>query len=207
MKLGMQVGLGPGHIVLDENLAPSPPNFRPMSIVAKRLDGSRWHLAWKWASVQATGPRSRPQPMRHCVRWPKPRDVELWTLPAVTRKWFVVHNQPSSQWNKAGPVVAELMTQPRVCSVGNAGVAVVGCYKRHSTMPSTSRLVPSNAGTARTWDTESTASHCRRPSAKYWRVCANFDVAAYVMINLLSVATVVLLSVGLPLIGVLSSSH
>jgi len=25
-----------------------------MSIVAKRLDGSRWHLAWRWALVQAT---------------------------------------------------------------------------------------------------------------------------------------------------------
>jgi len=25
-----------------------------MFIVAKRLDGSRWHLAWRWASVQAT---------------------------------------------------------------------------------------------------------------------------------------------------------
>jgi len=23
--------------------------FQPMSIVAKRLDGSRWHLAWRWA--------------------------------------------------------------------------------------------------------------------------------------------------------------
>jgi len=37
MKLGMQVGLGPGHIVLDGDPAPSPPpipNFRPMSIVA-----------------------------------------------------------------------------------------------------------------------------------------------------------------------------
>jgi len=30
------------------------PNFGPMSIVTKRLDGSRWHLAWRWASVQAT---------------------------------------------------------------------------------------------------------------------------------------------------------
>jgi len=28
-----------------------PPNFRPMSIVAKWLDGSRWHLARRWASV------------------------------------------------------------------------------------------------------------------------------------------------------------
>ena len=96
MKHGMRVGLGPGHIVLDEDPAPppqrdtapifgpyllrpngcmdkdatwyggrpwprrlcvgwgprsppkkneaEPPNFRPMFIVAKRLDGSRCHL-------------------------------------------------------------------------------------------------------------------------------------------------------------------
>jgi len=50
MKLDMQVCLGPGHIVLDEDSAPlpkkgaDPQNFWPMSIVAKRLDGSRWHL-------------------------------------------------------------------------------------------------------------------------------------------------------------------
>ena len=100
MKLGMQVGLGPGHIVLDRDPAPpyrnghspqfwahiccgqmagwikmplgrkvrsprpkryrvrwgpssfppkeaQPHNFRPMTIVAKRLDGSRCHLVWK----------------------------------------------------------------------------------------------------------------------------------------------------------------
>jgi len=51
MKLGMAAGLGPGHIVLDGNPAPErgtaapAPSFRPMSIVAKRLDGSRCHLA------------------------------------------------------------------------------------------------------------------------------------------------------------------
>ena len=51
MKLGVQVGLGPGHVVLDGDPAPSEkggrsflPNFRPISIVAKRLDGSRCHL-------------------------------------------------------------------------------------------------------------------------------------------------------------------
>jgi len=49
MKLGKGVGLGPGHIVLDGDPAPLPergtgPNFRPMSVVAKRLDGSRCHL-------------------------------------------------------------------------------------------------------------------------------------------------------------------
>jgi len=49
MSLGTDVGLGPGHIVLDGDPAPqrgiaSLPNFRPMSVVAKRLDESRRHL-------------------------------------------------------------------------------------------------------------------------------------------------------------------
>jgi len=49
MLLGMDVGLDPGHIVLDGYSIPLKkgeiaPNFRPMSIVAKRLDGSRCHL-------------------------------------------------------------------------------------------------------------------------------------------------------------------
>ena len=43
-----EVGLGPGHIVLGGD--PSPqirvqlPNFRPMPVVAKRLDGLGWHV-------------------------------------------------------------------------------------------------------------------------------------------------------------------
>jgi len=45
-KLGMQVGLS--HIVLDGYTATPKkghtPNFRPMSTVAKQLDGSRCHL-------------------------------------------------------------------------------------------------------------------------------------------------------------------
>jgi len=47
MKLGMEIGLGPGHIVLDgcrPQKGHSPPNFRPMSVVANRLDGLRCHL-------------------------------------------------------------------------------------------------------------------------------------------------------------------
>jgi len=50
MALGMAVGLGPGHIVLDgdpatlpKNVA-EPPNFRPISAVAKELDASRCQL-------------------------------------------------------------------------------------------------------------------------------------------------------------------
>ena len=52
MKVGVEVGLGPGHIVLDGDSASPPPekggtalpSFGPC-IVAKRLDGSRCHLA------------------------------------------------------------------------------------------------------------------------------------------------------------------
>jgi len=44
MPLGIEVDLGTGHIVLDGDPASTTlkwqtPNFRPMSIVAKRLDG------------------------------------------------------------------------------------------------------------------------------------------------------------------------
>ena len=70
LKLGMQVGLGPGHIVLGGDAATPPqrgiaPNFRPISVAAKWLHGSRCHSAWSEASAQATlcrwGPRSPPQ--------------------------------------------------------------------------------------------------------------------------------------------------
>ena len=50
----MEVGLDPDHIVLDGEPAPPPqkkgghslPNFRPMSVVAKRVDELRCHLVW-----------------------------------------------------------------------------------------------------------------------------------------------------------------
>ena len=51
MKLGTEVGLGSGHIVLDgDELPPIPlkrgtaPNFLPMSVVAQWLDRLRCHL-------------------------------------------------------------------------------------------------------------------------------------------------------------------
>jgi len=56
MPLGMEVSLGLGSIVLDGDPPPnkkghssphSSPPIRPMSIVAKRLDGSTWHLAMR----------------------------------------------------------------------------------------------------------------------------------------------------------------
>ena len=57
--LGVEVGLGPGDIVLDGDPAcPQKggilPNFRPMFVVAKRMDGLRCHLVWTKTSAQAT---------------------------------------------------------------------------------------------------------------------------------------------------------
>jgi len=40
----MEVGLGSGYIVLDgDPQRGTAPNFRPMSVVAKQVDGSRYH--------------------------------------------------------------------------------------------------------------------------------------------------------------------
>ena len=49
MELGVDVGLSPGHIVLDGDPASPPqkghtPQFSPMSVVAKWLNGLRCHL-------------------------------------------------------------------------------------------------------------------------------------------------------------------
>jgi len=63
MPLGTEVGLRLRDIVLDGDPALSPlkghapPNFRPMSVVAKRLDGLRCHLVW------------RPRLGRLCFQW------------------------------------------------------------------------------------------------------------------------------------------
>jgi len=62
LVLGMEVGLSSGDCV---RWGPSPPlplkrggaslpNFRPISIVVKRLDASRYHLVWMLASAQGT---------------------------------------------------------------------------------------------------------------------------------------------------------
>ena len=63
MALGVEMGLGPSHIVLDRDPAPVPkkgtdPNCLPISIVAI-----------SWMHQDATWYGDRPQPRRLCVRW------------------------------------------------------------------------------------------------------------------------------------------
>jgi len=76
MKLRTEVGLGPGHIVFDGDPAPSPQkaqptNFRPMSVVAKRLDGSRCHLVWRPRPSSPSPKRVQPPFSAHvcCGKW------------------------------------------------------------------------------------------------------------------------------------------
>jgi len=98
MKLRMQVGLGPGDLVLDGDLAlPFPkkgrsplPNFRPMSIVAKQLDGSRRNLV-------GGGPWSRP----HCARWRPSSPPKKWgrAPPQFSAHFYrVVQEKPHKVW-------------------------------------------------------------------------------------------------------------
>ena len=54
MPLATEVGLGLRDIVLDGDPAPPPikghsslPDFWPISVVAKCLDGFRWNLVWR----------------------------------------------------------------------------------------------------------------------------------------------------------------
>ena len=62
LVIGMEVGLSPGDFVLDgdpvafpkKGAEPPLPNFRPISIVVKRLDPSSCHLVWMLASAQGT---------------------------------------------------------------------------------------------------------------------------------------------------------
>jgi len=59
MTLDLEVGFGPGHTVLDGDQLPLPqrgtaPSFRPMSIIAKWMYGSRCHFVRRSASAQDT---------------------------------------------------------------------------------------------------------------------------------------------------------
>ena len=64
MKLGMQLGLGPGHIVLDGDPAPPPPKGQSPLIFGP-------YLLWQNGCMDqdATSYGARPWTRRLCVRW------------------------------------------------------------------------------------------------------------------------------------------
>jgi len=65
MALGMEVGLGPDHIVLDGDLAPLPKKgTEPPAIFGPFL---LWPNGWMHQGATLYGGRPRPRP--HCSRW------------------------------------------------------------------------------------------------------------------------------------------
>jgi len=67
MELGMQVGLGHGHIVLDGDTAPPKRGTAPKKGAQPQIFGP--HLLWPngWMDQDATWYRGKPRPRRHCL--------------------------------------------------------------------------------------------------------------------------------------------
>jgi len=65
MPLGMEIGVGPGHIVLDGDPAPPKRGTAALSPIFGPC------LLWPngWMDRDATWYDGRPQPRQHCVRW------------------------------------------------------------------------------------------------------------------------------------------
>jgi len=73
------------------------PNFRPMSVVVKRLHGSRCHLV-----------RGRPRPRRHCVRWDL---APSKTGSTATPHFYSMYCRQTALWIKM-PLGAEVRLGP-----------------------------------------------------------------------------------------------
>jgi len=87
IRLGTEVVLSLGDIVLDGDSAPLPLKghglqFGPMSVVAKRLSGLRCHLY-----------RGRPRPRRFCVRWGPSSSPKGVTAPTFRSASIVAKRQ------------------------------------------------------------------------------------------------------------------
>jgi len=85
MPLGMAVDLGPGHIVLDGDPAPSPMGHSPL-IFGSCLLGPN-----DWMDQDATWCGGRPQSRPHCVRWlpisPKgTASPSFWPMSVVAKR-------------------------------------------------------------------------------------------------------------------------
>ena len=69
MKLGMDVGLGPAHTVLEEDPAPPPPKGAQPPNFGRRNFGPCLLRPNCWLDQDATWYGGRPRPRPHCVRW------------------------------------------------------------------------------------------------------------------------------------------
>jgi len=116
--LGVQVGLSPSDFVLNGDPAPypkrgeAPHNFRPMSIVAKRLHRSKCRLVRRYASAYATlcsmwtqlppEKKAHPPPSIFCtcLLWPN-----SWMDEDAT--WYGSRPRPRPHCTRRGPSYRE----------------------------------------------------------------------------------------------------
>jgi len=83
MKLGVHVGLCPGHTVLDGDLAPtSPKGHTPQLLTRPNV----------WMNQDATWYEGRPRPRPYCVIW-GPASPIRGTAPPNFRPLFIVAKQ------------------------------------------------------------------------------------------------------------------
>jgi len=87
MALGVEVGHGPGHIVLDGNPAPLPKRGR-----APQFSAAHFYCGQTAVCIRISlgKDRGRPQPTRHnCVRWgpcwPSPKGAQPLQFSAIVR--------------------------------------------------------------------------------------------------------------------------
>ena len=88
MALGVEVGLGPGHIVLDGDPAPLPKKGAEPQIFGPIL---LWPNGWM--HQDATWYGGRPQPRRLCVRWGPSPPTQKWGRALNFRPTSVVAKQ------------------------------------------------------------------------------------------------------------------
>ena len=106
MPIGMEIGLGPGHIVSAGDPAPpkrgqnSPPIFGPCLL---------WANGWMDQDATWCGGRSRPR--IHCVRWgPIAPPMERGTAPTHFSAHFALARSPIS-------ATAELLLTSRIIDI------------------------------------------------------------------------------------------
>jgi len=109
MPIGMEVGLGPGHIVLDGDPAPPPQKGGTAPIFGLSL-------LWPndWMDQDATWYGGRPRPRPHCVTWgpsspPRGTAPNFWPVTIVGKRslisataehlfYFILGIVPSPHW-------------------------------------------------------------------------------------------------------------